>query len=104
MVARQVHRAARDHESLVNEVQNAPRQTGREIGPKIKRAVLLDPPGEINARIFFRRGELDVRIGLVVAQQNVEFRVIALDEIIFKRQRLALVVHHDRFQVGDLAG
>ena len=48
-------------------------------------------------------GELDVGIGLVVAQQDVEARLALLDEVVFERQRLMLVVDQDVLDVDGFA-
>ena len=79
MRAGQIHGAGRNQESFVNKMQNPPRQACREIGAKIQRTVLPDSPRKIHSRIFLRRGELDVRIGFVVAQHHIEFRQVLLD-------------------------
>ena len=47
--------------------------------------------------------QLDVRIGLVVAQQDVEARLALLDQVVFKRQRLVLVGDRDVLDVDRLA-
>src|SRR5258708_34933032 len=103
VIAVQVNGATGHQEPLMNEMQDASGQAGREIWSKIERAIFLDAASEIHSRIFLRRGELDVRIGLIIAQENIEFRLIALDKIVFERKRLALIVDDDSFQVGDLA-
>ena len=87
----------------MNEVKDATRQPGGEIRPEIERAVLLDAPREIDARIFFGRGELDVRIGFVVAEQDVEFRAVFFDEVVLERQGFALVADHDSFEIDNFA-
>ena len=46
--------------------------------------------------------DLDVGIGLVVAQADVEARPVALDQLVFEDQRLQLGVGDDPLQVGDL--
>src|SRR5712671_7766331 len=89
MAAREVHAAAGDHKSLVNEMQNAAGQTSREERPEVERAVLLDPAGEVHPGESLRGGELNVRVCFVVAQQNVEFGMVSLDEVVFERQRFA---------------
>ena len=68
MVARQIHGAGRYLEPLVDEMQNPARQSPRKVRSKVERAVLLDPPREIHARVFLPCCELDVGIRLVVAQ------------------------------------
>ena len=47
--------------------------------------------------------QLDVWIRLVVAQQDVEARLPLLDQVVLKRQRLALVVDCDVLDVDRLA-
>ncbi len=47
--------------------------------------------------------KLDVRIGLVVAQQDIEARLALLDEVVFEGQSLAFVVDEDVVQIDGLA-
>ena len=54
----------------------------------------MQPPGDVDARILLG-GELDVGIGLVVAQQDVEARLPLLDEVVLERQRLFFVIDQD---------
>ena len=88
---------------FVDQMHHAVRQAGRKVRPEINRAILLQPPRHVHARIFFERRVANVRICLVVAQQHVEFRLVLLDQIVFKRQRLFLVVHDDVIHVGNFA-
>ena len=85
----------------MNQMNHAIRKAGGEIRSKINRAVLFQAARYIDARIFFKRGVADVRIGFVVAQKYVELRLVLLDQIIFERQRLFFVVHHNVIEVGD---
>ncbi len=66
MVAGQVDVARRDHEAFVNEREDAAGQIGWKIGAEIERAVFFDFAGEIDARIFFVGGKLDIRVSFVV--------------------------------------
>ena len=59
----------------------------------------MQAAGDVDARIFLVR-QLDVRIGLVVAQQDVEARLVLLDEVVFERQRFFFVIDQD---VVDIA-
>ena len=70
---------------------------------EIDRTVLAQPARDVHARIFFKGRETNIGIGLIVPQQDIEFRLIALDEIIFERQSLAFVIDDDVIEVGDLA-
>src|SRR6185312_16450849 len=45
--------------------------------------------------------ELDIWIRLIVAQENVEPRLLLLNQIIFEGQRLALVLYDDVFHIGS---
>ena len=71
------------------------------VRPEVTRAVVTheareDYPGE---RLV---GDLQVRIAFVVAQPNVKRRLVTLDEVRFKDQRLDFVGDDDRADVGDL--
>src|SRR5579883_778714 len=103
VLTRQVHRAGGDAEMFVNEMDDAVGKAVREKWAEINRAVFAKPPGDVNTGIFFKRGEADVRISFVVAQQDVEFRLILLDEIIFQRQGFASVIDDDVVHIGDFA-
>ena len=86
----------------MDKVQNAAGQARGEIGAEVERAVFLDTPREVHARIFFRRREFDVRIGLVVAEHNVELGAILLDEVILERQGFAFVAYDNGFEISNL--
>src|SRR5690242_673273 len=103
MAAREIDRARRHQESFVDELQDAPRQSRREVRPKIQRAILLDPPREIDARILLRRREFYVGIGFVVAQYHIELRAVFLDQIVFERERFASIADENRFQIRYLS-
>src|SRR4029077_16499517 len=66
MLPRQVHGAGRNPEVFVNEMNDAVSEAVREEGPEIDRAVFAQPARRVNSRIFFKRGEADVWIGLVI--------------------------------------
>src|SRR5207245_8970029 len=68
-----------------------------------ERTVLFDTPSEINARILLASSELDVGIGLVVAEQDVELRPVFLDQIVLEGQGFAFVADDNGLQVGDFA-
>src|SRR5580704_17127043 len=79
MLPREVHRAGRNPEVFVNEMNDAVGEAVREAGPETDRAILAQAARHVNSRIFFKRREADVRIGLVIPQQDVEFRLILFD-------------------------
>ena len=60
MSAGEVDGAGWNEKALVDEVENAPGEASGKVGAKVEGAVFLDAAGEIDARIFFRGGELDV--------------------------------------------
>ena len=93
--ARQVHRAGRNAKRFVDEVDDAVREAVREKRPEVNRAVFDQAPRHVHARIFLERRIANVRVGLVVAQQHIEFRLVLLDQAVFERQGFALVVHDD---------
>mmetsp|Transcript_44541 Transcript_44541/g.104556 ORF Transcript_44541/g.104556 Transcript_44541/m.104556 type:complete len:403 (-) Transcript_44541:1288-2496(-) len=45
--------------------------------------------------------ELQIRVALVVPEQDVEARVQRLDQVVLKQQRLGLGAHHRRLQPGN---
>ena len=57
-------------------------------------AVLLQAAGNVDAGVPLI-GELDIRVGFVVAQQDVEARLVLLDEIVFEGECLFFVVDQD---------
>ena len=103
MRPRQVDGARRHEKMLVDQVYQPVGEAPWKIRAKVDRAILGEPPGHVDSWIFFKRRVADVWICLVVAQQNIELRLMLLDQIVFERQRLALVVHHDIFDVHNFA-
>ncbi len=99
MKARQIDLAGRHQKMAVDEVHQAVRQVGRKVGTEVRGAVLAQAPRDVDARILFV-GQLDVGIGLVVAQQDVEARLVLLDQVVFERERFLFVVDQD---VVDIA-
>ena len=101
--AGEVHATTGHQEALVDEVHQAVRQAVGEIGAEVERAVFDETPGDVNAREFLAGGEADEGVGLVVAQQHVEFGLVQLDQMVFERQGLLVVVHDDVVHVGNFA-
>ena len=81
------------------------RDTGRSSGACGRRAAVVGHARE--ARRLRRRGavggagDLQVRVALVVAEQDVEARVQRLDQVVLEQQRLGLGAHHRRLQARD---
>ena len=82
--------------SLAVSSDQTPRQIPRKVRP-VKTIHLIQPPGDVHARILLRR-DLDVRISLVVPQQDIEARLVLLDQVVLKRQRFLLVIHKNVVQ------
>ena len=101
VVARQIHLAGRHQKMAVDEVHQAVRQVAGEVRAEVGGAVLAQPPRHVDARILLA-GQLDVGIGLVVAQQDVEARLLLLDQVVLKRQRFFFVVDQDVVDVRAL--
>ena len=57
-------------------------------GPAKKSPFCLDMPRHQHARKRFGRRQLQIRVVLVVAQQDVVARVALLDQVVLERQRL----------------
>ena len=74
----------------VDEVHQTVGEIAGKIGAEVGRAVLLEPPRDIHARIRLL-GQLDVGIGLVIAQQDVVLRLVLLDQVVLKSECLFLV-------------
>ena len=67
----------------MDQVDDSVGQIGREVRPVISAAIFAQTPSHVDARPALAKGELYVRVSLVVAQQNVESRLALLDQIIF---------------------
>ena len=100
MVASKIHLAGRDAKEAVDEMDQPVRQITREVRTEVRAAVLDQAAGDVDAGIFLG-GHLDVGVGLVIAEQDVEAGLVLLDEVVFKGQRLLLVIDQD---VIDVAG
>ena len=57
--------------------------------------------GEVDPREVLVERDRDVRVGLVVAQADVEARLVLLDEVLLGEQRLGLGVDDERLDVVD---
>ena len=59
-------------------------------GPEVARAVVLQPTRHVHARERLLDRDLDVRIRLVVAQRDVEARLVLLDQVRLEDERVRL--------------
>src|SRR5688500_20327599 len=65
-------------------------------------SVALDPPCDQDARKRLAGSELQVRIGLVVTQQDVVFRGSLLDQVVLEGERLDHRVGDDHLEARGL--
>ena len=103
MVARKIDLATRQEKAAVDQVDHPVRQVAGEKGSVVCASVLAQPAGHKNLGVPVSQGQLDVGVGLIVAQQDVEARLALLDEVVFERQRLMFVFHQDVIDVHGLA-
>ena len=87
----------------VNQVHDAVGQVGREVWAVIRAAIFPQTARDVNPREALAERELDVRISLVIAQQNVEARLLLLDEVVLERQRFFVVGDDDVVHIDRLA-
>ena len=52
--------------------------------------------------VCFVQGNTDIRISLVVTEQDIVFRLISLDEIVFEEQSLRFGTYDCIFKVGNM--
>ncbi len=67
----------------MDQVHDPVGQIAGKIRPEVDAAVFLQSPGHINAGKSLGQGQLDIRISLVVAQQDVETRLLLFDQVVF---------------------
>jgi hypothetical protein len=95
--------AGAELERAVDEVNRAPREGSRQVRPEVERAVALDAPRDHHARERLVDRQLQVRVLLVVFEEDVVTRLVPLDEVRLQHQRLDLRVGDDEFEVADPA-
>src|SRR5439155_3195850 len=78
-----------------------PRKSRGKKRPKIQSSIFGDAPRNHRSRKGLVYSELKIRIGFVVAQQNVVLGLVLLDEVIFKGECFAFGVGHDELDVFD---
>ena len=98
----EVHLARWHQEVPVDEVHQAVRQVGREVRTEIGRAVLPQPSRHVNPGILFV-SQLDVRVRFVVAQQDVEARLVLLNQVVFESERFLLVINQNVVDIARFA-
>ena len=91
VIAAEVHLAAWNQEAAMDDVDKPVREIAREIRAEVSRAVLAQAARDEHLGVTVGERELDVRVGLVVAQQDVEARLALLDQVVFEREGLVLI-------------
>ena len=101
-VVGQIPGAGSHGEDPADDFQRLPQRCDVGVRPEIARAGDGDAPDHQHARKRLGQRDRDLRITLIVAQPDVELRLVFLDERVFEQQRLRLGRHDDRFEIGDL--
>jgi hypothetical protein len=78
------------------------RQIPGKIRSKIRRAILQNSPRNVNTWILLI-GQLYVGKGLIVTQQNVEARLVLLDQIVFEGESFLVVINLDEVDILSLS-
>ena len=85
------------------QVDDAIREIAGKVGAVISAAVFAQPSRDEDFWIAVGERELNIRIGLVIAQQHVEAGFALLDQIVLKSEGLVLVVDQDVVEVDGFA-
>src|SRR5262249_28948604 len=99
--ASEVNLARGYEETAMDQVDGPMSQIAREVRAIVSRTIFSQTPRDVDAWEAFV-GHLDVRVGLVVAQQDVESGSVLLDQVVLKRERLGFIVDRDPFDVDSL--
>ena len=82
--------AGAKQEDLLEQVERAPHLLGVGVGAEVGAVAAVALAREVDARELLVEGDRDVGVGLVVAQADVEARLVLLDEVLLEQQRLRL--------------
>jgi hypothetical protein len=85
----------------VDKVDQPVSEIRREVRTEVRGTIFSQPPGDVYARVLLC-GQLDVGIGLVVTQEDIESRLPLFDEIVLERQCFFLVVNQNVIDVMRL--
>jgi len=97
------HLAAGAHaEHLVHDRRRTPAQAGRNVRAPVGVPVVADAAHDVQPRVLLGQRQLQVRMVLVVAEEHVEARPVALDEVVLEGEGLHLAVRHHEVEVADL--
>jgi hypothetical protein len=95
--------ATGDEEISMDQIDDAIGEVRREKGAVVFGAVLFEAAGNVDAGPAFAESELDVGIGFVVTQKDVEAGLLLLDEVVLEGESLFFVVDNDIFDIDGLA-
>jgi len=95
VVAGEIDLAAGQKEAAMDEVDDAVGEVAGEVGSVIGAAVAAQTAGDENFGPAVAEGELYIRIGFVVAEEDVEAGLALLDEVVFEGEGFVLVVNED---------
>ena len=87
----------------MHEIDQAVGKIAGEVRAEVSAAILLEAARNKYFGVAIAHGELDIGVGLVVTQQDVESRLSLLDEVIFERERLMFVGDSDVLDIDSLA-
>jgi len=103
MGAREIDFATGNEKAAVDEFDDAVREIAGEVRSIVGGAVFAEAARDEDLGEAIGQGELDVGIGFVVAEKDVEARLSLLDEVVFKCERFVLVGDKDVVDVDGLA-
>ena len=103
MVAREVDLATGQQKAAVNEFDHAVGEVAGKVGAVVGGAVFAQSARDEDLGEAVGEGELDVRVGLIVAQQDVEARLALLDEVVLESKGLMLVGDENVLDIDGLS-
>ena len=90
-------------EQLLDQVHGLADAAGAGEWPEVTGAILVDPSRDVHPGKILGQVHLQVGIGLIVLETDVEVGPVALDERVLKDERLGLGVRDDILEVGQFA-
>ncbi len=103
MVSGEIDLAGRHEKAAMDQVNDPVGQVAGKIWAVIIAAIFPQAARDVDPRIALTQRQLDVRISLIVTKQDVEARLLLLDQVIFKGQRFLIVGNNDVLNVHGLA-
>jgi hypothetical protein len=98
----EIHLARGDQKVSMDKIYDAISEIGGEIRTVVGAAIPFETTSYVNPRIGFRERQLHVRICLVIPEQNIEARLLLLDEVVLESQRFFVVGDYDVVDVDCL--